>query len=367
MSHVLEVIELTKTFQTPEGAVAAVAGVSCEIAGSEFFTMLGPSGCGKTTTLRMIAGLEGITSGRVLFDGQDFTRVPASQRNIGMVFQSYALFPHLTVFENAAYGLRTRNVPDGVVKSKVAKTLELLGLGRLAPRFPADLSGGQQQRVSIARALAYDPGMLLLDEPLANLDAKLRVEMREEIRRIQKSLGILTMYVTHDQEEAMSISDRIAVFEAGLIRQLGRPQDVYDHPASLFVADFIGKANLFPARLAGSSGDGASVILRGGQELAVSSTSALPASECKLLPEDSPGMVMARPENMRLTEPGMGTVECRVVRMQYLGSFVRYVVECPEATREVIVDQPGGSPLSREGHPAGLSISARGARFFHRP
>ena len=191
--HILKVENLTKVFITDRAAVTAVDDVNFQLSGSEFFTMLGPSGCGKTTTLRMIAGLESISEGRVLFDGEDFSRFSAFRRNIGMVFQSYALFPHMTVFENAAYGLRIRKLPQADVRKRVDKILGLIGLDDLARRYPADLSGGQQQRVSIARALVYDPGMLLLDEPLANLDAKLRVDMRQEIRRIQK----ITFRPTH--------------------------------------------------------------------------------------------------------------------------------------------------------------------------
>ena len=248
---------LTKTFETTEGPITAVDNVNFQISGDEFFTLLGPSGCGKTTTLRMIAGLEAITAGRILFDGQDYTEYSTFQRNIGMVFQSYALFPHMTVMENAAYGLRVRGLSGGALRDKIDPVLKLLGLADLAERYPADLSGGQQQRVSIARALVYEPGMLLLDEPLANLDAKLRVQMREEIRRTQKELGIMSIYVTHDQEEAMSVSDRLAVFNDGRLVQIGKPEELYLDPNSLFVADFIGKANFFPARIVGRDGRGA--------------------------------------------------------------------------------------------------------------
>ena len=224
-AHVLEVKDLTKVFETEHGQVLAVDNISFQLSGDELFTMLGPSGCGKTTTLRMVAGLETMTSGNISFDGEDYSEFSSFQRNIGMVFQSYALFPHMTVFENTAYGLRVRGMAGSEIGAKVGRILDLLGLGDLAKRYPTDLSGGQQQRVSIGRALVYDPGMLLLDEPLANLDAKLRVEMREEIRRIQKELGIMTMYVTHDQEEAMSISDRVAVFNLGRLMQAGPPHD----------------------------------------------------------------------------------------------------------------------------------------------
>jgi ABC-type nitrate/sulfonate/bicarbonate transport system ATPase subunit len=201
--------------------------VSFDVAGGEFFTMLGPSGCGKTTTLRMIAGLEKATSGDIEVDGRDLRSVPPERRNIGMVFQSYALFPHLTVFENVAYGLRLRGQSGHEIDRRVAATLALLQLEAFSGRHPADLSGGQQQRVSIARALVYEPTMLLLDEPLANLDAKLRVMMREEIRALQRRLGITTLYVTHDQEEATAVSDRLAVFDGGRLIQAGTPEEIY--------------------------------------------------------------------------------------------------------------------------------------------
>ncbi len=238
-----------KTFMTPEGPVNAVDSVNITLEGSEFFTMLGPSGCGKTTTLRMIAGLETPSSGQIMFDGRDLSRSSAFARNIGMVFQSYALFPHLTLFENVAYGLRVRKMPEAEVRRRVERTIALLGLSGMAGRHPADLSGGQQQRVSIARALVYEPAMLLLDEPLANLDAKLRVEMREEIRRLQKQLGILLIYVTHDQEEAMSVSDRIAVFDRGRLQQLGSPQEIYAEPANAMVAGFVGRGSLLKGKV----------------------------------------------------------------------------------------------------------------------
>jgi iron(III) transport system ATP-binding protein len=365
-SHVLSVRDLTKDFKTADGPVRAVSDVSFEIVGNEFFTMLGPSGCGKTTTLRMIAGLEAVTSGTIAFDGKDLARVKASDRGIGMVFQSYALFPHLSVFENAAYGLRTRGVAQEVLKPKVERILSLLGLESFAPRYPSDLSGGQQQRVSIARAIAYDPEMLLLDEPLANLDAKLRVEMREEIRRIQKELGILTMYVTHDQEEAMSVSDRVAVFDAGRIAQMGKPQEVYDKPASLFVADFIGKANLYPAKVVRSLGDGVVVALRNGHEVAIDSVLKLPAAEHERLAAEFDGMVMLRPEQLQLHGAGAPGLPCRVLRVQFLGGFVRYVVESPEALRDVIIDMPAGTAPLSEGDAATVSLRDRAAVLYKR-
>ena len=365
MSHTLSVERLTKIFPTAEGPVTAVDDVSFKIGGDDFFTMLGPSGCGKTTTLRMVAGLETITSGRVVFDDKDFTRYSAFQRGVGMVFQSYALFPHMTLFENAAYGLRVRQLGEDEVKARVQRTLDTLGLGQLAQRHPSDLSGGQQQRVSIARALVYEPTMLLLDEPLANLDAKLRVQMREEIRRIQKDLGIMTIYVTHDQEEAMSVSDRLGVFDRGRLKQFGAPGEVYADPKSLFVADFIGKANFLTVRIASSDPTGAKVT-SADFELPVSRVVTLDADESSEVPAGSDGLLLVRPEHMEIAADDGAGIPCRVRRIQVLSSFVRYIVTCEGATREVTVDRQRPVPGLPEGGGASLTFAAEDALLFAR-
>ena len=221
--------------------VVAVDEVSLDIDDGEFFTFLGPSGCGKTTTMRIIAGLEFPSEGIVFYDENDVTQLPSFKRNTGMVFQNYALWPHMTVSENVAYGLEIRKVSKTEVKKRVDDVLALVKLTGMGDRFPNQLSGGQQQRVALARVLVINPDILLLDEPLSNLDAKLRVEMREEIKDIQKKLGITTIYVTHDQEEAMAVSDRLAVQDYGKIRQIGTPQEIYNLPTDLFIATFIGR------------------------------------------------------------------------------------------------------------------------------
>jgi ABC-type Fe3+/spermidine/putrescine transport system ATPase subunit len=231
---------VTKRF----GEVLAADDVNLTINDGEFFTLLGPSGCGKTTTMRIIAGLEYPTEGKVYYNGVDVTQLPSFRRNTGMVFQNYALWPHMTVSENVAYGLNVRKTPREEARRRVDEILELVHLGGLGDRFPNQLSGGQQQRVALARVLVINPGILLLDEPLSNLDAKLRVEMREEIKEIQRRLGITTVYVTHDQEEAMAVSDRVAIQDKGRIMQVGTPHEVYDRPGNLFVATFIGKGTL---------------------------------------------------------------------------------------------------------------------------
>ncbi len=234
-----------------ENPVLALKGVSFEIKQGELFCLLGPSGCGKTTLLRTTAGLEKITEGQVYYGEKDVTLIPPFRRNIGMVFQSFALYPHMSVFENVAYGLRIRKVPENEIKKKVHEIMELVGLPEVLKRNPSPtaLSGGQQQRVAIARALVYDPEILLLDEPLASLDAKLRRYMRAEIRRIQKATNITTIYVTHDQEEAMAIGDRLAIMKDGLVQQIGSSDVIYHNPVNKFVANFIGKMNFFPGEV----------------------------------------------------------------------------------------------------------------------
>lgn len=223
------------------GNFTALRGISVNIKPGEFFTFLGPSGCGKTTFLRCVAGFEYVDEGKIYFDDIDVTFLPPYKRNTGMVFQNYALWPHMTVFDNIAYGLKIRKYPRDEIRRRVMEVLKLVHLEGLERRTPHQLSGGQQQRVALARALVINPSVLLLDEPLSNLDAKLRLEMRAELKRIQKQLGITTIYVTHDQEEAMSISDRIAVMDIGVIKQIGNPEEIYFRPKDPFVADFIGQ------------------------------------------------------------------------------------------------------------------------------
>jgi iron(III) transport system ATP-binding protein len=357
---------LTKRFGASEQS--AVADVDLTVGPGEFFTMLGPSGCGKTTTLRMIAGLETATSGAIVFSGQDFTAVPARQRNIGMVFQSYALFPHLSVFENVAYGLRLRGLAADEIGARAREVLALLQLDSLADRLPASLSGGQQQRVSIARALVYRPHLLLLDEPLANLDAKLRVHMREEIRRLQRRLGIMAIYVTHDQEEAMAISDRIAVFNRGRLMQVGPPAEVYMNPASMFVADFIGKANFLPARLIGraNGADGGAAVIATPWHASLTVSRVAVADEVTLIPAGSDGALMLRPERLVL-DAAQGPIAGRIERVQFLGAIVRYAVSATGAMGEIVVET--GRPVAGlgEGDSCRLSFAAEDALLFLGP
>ena len=255
---------LTKQFShRTRGELYAVRDVTLEVPPGQFLTLLGPSGCGKTTTLRMIAGFEPPTRGRVFLGDAEVTGLMANRRNIGFVFQNYALFPHLPVFENVAYGLRVRKLGGDAIRRAVGEVLELVGLAGYERQFPHQLSGGEQQRVALARAVVIRPQVLLFDEPLSNLDAKLRVHMRSEIRRLQERLSITAVYVTHDQDEAMAISDRIAVMNRGEIVQLSTAEDLYARPATAFVAQFIGRTNVVPGRVIEIGGGGAVVDVNG--------------------------------------------------------------------------------------------------------
>jgi iron(III) transport system ATP-binding protein len=291
--------------------------------------------------------------------------VPPQRRNIGMVFQSYALFPHLTIFENVAYGLRLRGLSAGEIRRRVTATLSLLQLEPYATRHPAALSGGQQQRVSIARALVYEPTMLLLDEPLANLDAKLRVMMREEIRSLQRRLGITTLYVTHDQEEATAVSDRLAVFDRGRLIQLGTPEDVYARPRTLFVADFIGRANFLPVRLATAGTPASGVILRNGKTLRPEREVRLEGAEAATLPTVEDGMLMIRPEHLAL-DAAESAIACRVLRIQLLGGMIRYTVQSDASPTDIFIEVTRMLPGIAEGGGAFLRIPPADAVLYYR-
>jgi iron(III) transport system ATP-binding protein len=297
------------------GQIRAVESVSLRIAAGELVTFLGPSGCGKTTTLRIVAGLETATEGRVRIGETDVTDLPPNARDVSMVFQSYALFPHLTVFENVAYGLRVMRRPEPEVRKTVHDVLELVGMPGMEERNPSALSGGQQQRVAVARALVLQPKVLLFDEPLSNLDAKLRKRMREEIRLLQQRLRITAIYVTHDQSEALAISDRIVVMHQGRVAQIGGPTELYRSPANRFVAEFIGEANFLSARLE-PTGSGLADLVIGQQRLAVSAPAGVTGTVT----------VLARPEAIRLRTGGSG-LPGLVKKVSYLGSSADYTVE----------------------------------------
>ena len=301
------------------GQVHALDGLSIEIAPGELIALLGPSGCGKTTALRALGGLDEVDAGRILVDGKDMTRVPANKRNMGIVFQAYSLFPNMTARDNVAYGLRLRGVDGPARRKKADEMLELVGLGQQASRYPHQMSGGQQQRVALARALAIEPSVLLLDEPLSALDARVRRQLREEIRRIQIMIGITTLFVTHDQEEALAMGDRVGVMSAGRLEQIAAPAELYDRPRTRFVAEFVGLTNRIPGK---ADADGVAVA---GVRVPL-----LPGSA-----DRGPVQALVRPENVHLVPDEGGTG--RVLAVSFLGSMCRAQAALPDDT--VVVAQ----------------------------
>jgi spermidine/putrescine transport system ATP-binding protein len=328
---VITLERVTKRF----GNVTAVEEVQLGIQRGEFFSLLGPSGCGKTTTLRMVAGFETPTSGRIILEGQDVSDVPPYRRNVNMVFQQYALFPHMNVFDNIAFGPRSRRISAGEVKSRVMEMLEIVHLGGFAKRKPGQLSGGQQQRVALARALVNYPSALLLDEPLGALDLKLRRAMQLELKRIQRDVGITFIYVTHDQEEALTMSDRVAVMNLGRVEQLATPEEIYDRPASEFVAGFIGLANLLPATVQrADSREVALALPGGGWTAAAADGRSFNAGESVLL--------VLRPERLRISAdaPGeemKGRMQARVADTVFQGPVVRFDLQTAEGRDLVVI------------------------------
>ena len=302
---------LTKDY----GSSLAVNGISVKIADGEFISLLGPSGCGKTTTLKMIAGFEDATAGAIRFDGQDVINVPAEKRDIGMVFQNYALFPHMTVAQNLAFGLEMRRVSKPDIATRTARVLDMVQLSGYADRYPRQLSGGQQQRVALARALVIEPRILLLDEPLANLDAKLREEMRVFIRDLQKRVGITTVYVTHDQAEAMTMSDRVVVMFGGRIAQHGLPSDIYERPATLEVAQFVGQVNILEGNVVSATTEDLMLV-----------DTALGQFPVRGVVPNATGAVSLtlRPEAVELAAAGSGGAQATVTASYYSGSLVDY-------------------------------------------
>lgn len=347
---------LTKRF----GESLAVDDLSFSVEHGEFVSLLGPSGCGKTTTLRMIAGFEQPDSGRILIEGVDVTRIPPQKRDIGLVFQNYALFPHMTVAQNVAFGLEMRRLPRAKIAEACASALALVHLGDLGARYPRQLSGGQQQRVALARALAIRPRLLLFDEPLSNLDAKLRDEMRDEIRRIQREVGITAIFVTHDQSEAFSLADRVAVLDGGRLQQLAEPLAIYEAPANATVSSFIGQANMFEGRVLSIAGNtvevalgSAALNLRGrGEALA-------PGDACK---------AFVKHERISLSRARSAIAEnalaCRVVGSTYLGESTSYALSAEGLSVKAVVPNRAGFEHFDVGDPVWATWAAADGRVF---
>ncbi len=330
--------------------------LSLEIKKGEFFTLLGPSGCGKTTLLRMIAGFNSIEGGDFYFNEQRINDLDPSKRNIGMVFQNYAIFPHYTVKQNVEFGLKNKKVPAGERKERTEKFLKLMQIEGLADRKPERMSGGQQQRVALARALVIEPDVLLMDEPLSNLDAKLRVEMRSAIRRTQNKIGITTVYVTHDQEEAMAISDRIAVMNSGVLQQIGTPKNIYQRPANIFVSTFIGRSNIMDGKL----------------EIVDGKTYLIFDNNAKVLLDNvdekyrsnQPVKISARPEELLLCDKGVGVIKAKITESIFLGLNTHYTVELENGTAAEIIQESEITNILQVGEEISLNVNTKKINVF---
>ena len=338
------------------GDFTAIPDLSLEIQPGEFFTLLGPSGCGKTTLLRMIAGFNSIEGGQFFFGDRLINDLEPSKRNIGMVFQNYAIFPHLTVRKNVAFGLKNRKLPKDQIKEKTEAFMALMKISEYADRLPEKLSGGQQQRVALARALAIEPEVLLMDEPLSNLDAKLRVEMRTVIKEIQNRLGITTVYVTHDQEEAMAVSDRIAVMNLGVIQQIGTPKTLYQRPANRFVATFIGRSNLMDA-VVKVDGKDKSIVFNNGYTVKMDNLTDVT--------DGQKVSVSVRPEELVINSTAEGgSLIGKVLYSTFLGLNTHYVVELPDGNRAEIIQESQIDDIIENGTEVHMTVKAEKINVF---
>ena len=344
---------ISKIYQDPKTGknFYAVKDCNLEIRPGEFVTLLGPSGCGKTTTLRMVAGFESPDEGEIYLGGEPINALTPNKRDTAMVFQSYALFPHYNVFDNVAYGLKLRKVPSDQIKRRVTDILKLVELSGMEQRMTNQLSGGQQQRVALARALVVEPGVLLFDEPLSNLDAKLRVQMRTEIRRIQQALGITAIYVTHDQSEAMAISDNIILMKGGVIAQMGSPTEIYYHPNSEFVADFIGECNFLPCIVTGREGEDVTAEVYGHPVKVRCEEEKMGSAE-----------IVLRPEAVEIADQGQ--LPCKVELSCFMGSYQNYHVRVGDSLVKIADNCPIGKKTFQVGDDAFISFRSECAHLL---
>ncbi|MCR4805541.1 MAG: ABC transporter ATP-binding protein [Clostridia bacterium] len=347
MSVTIKCTDIVKRF----GDNTVIPGLNLEIKESEFFTLLGPSGCGKTTLLRMVAGFNSIEGGTISFNDKVINQIAPNKRNIGMVFQNYAIFPHMSVIKNVAYGLTTRNVSKAQTERRENHVLDKLTITPLRDRMPEHMSGGQQQRIALARAMVIEPDVLLMDEPLSNLDAKLRLEMREVIRDLQKSVGITTIYVTHDQEEAMAVSDRIAVMKDGVIQQIGTPRSIYHRPMNIFVANFIGSTNIISA-------------VAGGRTVTVDGYRAEIPALASPLPEGTAVKLSVRPEELLLAGPDVPGIKGTVKSSTFLGNMTHYLVMLDAGDEIKIIQESSETDYLSPGDRVNLTINTDKVNVF---
>lgn len=339
------------------GDNTVIPGLSLEVKKGEFFTLLGPSGCGKTTLLRMVAGFNTIEGGEIYFNDRLINDVPPKDRNIGMVFQNYAIFPHLNVAKNVAFGLENRKIPKKEIEKKVDEILKVVKIWEYKDRLPENLSGGQQQRVALARAIVIQPDVLLMDEPLSNLDAKLRIEMRNAIKDIQRDIGITTIYVTHDQEEAMAVSDRIAVMNHGEIQHVGTPQNIYQRPANIFVATFIGRTNLLDGDLLFENNE---FVLKMGKDYREVVDNLIISEE---IVNSMPVEISVRPEEFIIDKSGKG-IKARIINSVFLGLNTHYFVELETGEKAEIIQESTIGEILEPGTEIGLRIKKEKINIF---
>lgn len=357
-SSSLKLIDITKKFLSHDGKeeFIAVDKLNLDIKSGELTTLLGPSGCGKTTTLRMIAGFESITSGTLLLGDQPIESVPPNKRDMSMMFQSYALFPHMSVFDNIAYGLKIKKVPKPELEERTRQIIELMQIQGMEDRIPSQISGGQQQRVALARAVVINPRVLLFDEPLSNLDAKLREYMRDELRSLQKRLGITSLYVTHDQSEAMSISDNVVLMNKGKLVQTGSPKDIYENPVSRFVAGFIGKSNFINCTVLSHENGKADIEVFGKKMTLPNPGTHFDAAKNTV--------IIVRPEYIKLCDSGKGIVDARIEKAVFYGNYIQYDIRIGEQQLKVESYCPQGIKIYSPGNTAGILFDLNSLRVL---